>query len=138
MPDKAWKRAERTIAEMLNGKRVPVSGRQRGATPDIEHNDFSIEVKHYAKPSGWAFIQDAFDQATLSVVDNQIPMVCIHKKQTPYRDTVVMFRLGEFIERLLDDECRPKTKWSQMDSPVDIPRGKEAEDLLAWYRNRKP
>jgi hypothetical protein len=40
-----WKACERKIAEILGGVRVPVTGRQRGATPDVEHPSLSIEVK---------------------------------------------------------------------------------------------
>jgi hypothetical protein len=34
---KDWKQAERRIADLLGGQRIPVTGRQRGDTPDIEH-----------------------------------------------------------------------------------------------------
>ena len=42
---KDWKACERKVAALLGGKRVPVSGRARGHSPDIEHERLSIEVK---------------------------------------------------------------------------------------------
>jgi len=32
-----WKRTERSIAGIIGGERVPVSGRQRGDQPDVRH-----------------------------------------------------------------------------------------------------
>jgi hypothetical protein len=37
------KACERNLAELLGSKRVPVSGRARGDTPDIEHPELAIE-----------------------------------------------------------------------------------------------
>ena len=42
---KDWKACERRIADLLGGQRIPITGRQRGETPDIEHEALSIEVK---------------------------------------------------------------------------------------------
>ena len=41
-----WKNIERSIAKLIDGDRVPVSGRQRGSAPDIAHPLLSVEVKH--------------------------------------------------------------------------------------------
>ncbi len=46
LADKNWKRFERRVAAIVDGERVPVSGRQRGYAPDIEHNWLSIECKY--------------------------------------------------------------------------------------------
>lgn len=45
---KSWKSAERRIAAILGGERVPVSGRGREDSPDIEHPILSVEVKSRA------------------------------------------------------------------------------------------
>ena len=50
---KDWKTAERRIAELLGGQRIPVTGRQRGDTPDIEHAALSIEVKSRKSLPAW-------------------------------------------------------------------------------------
>ena len=41
----ASKGIERWWANLLGGKRVPITGRSRGDAPDVEHPTFSIEVK---------------------------------------------------------------------------------------------
>ena len=41
-----WKASERRIAEKLGGKRVPVTGRERGSAPDVEHKLYAIEHKY--------------------------------------------------------------------------------------------
>jgi hypothetical protein len=46
---KDWKTCERRVAEVLGGKRVPVSGRVRGYCPDVEHPTLSIECKNRKK-----------------------------------------------------------------------------------------
>ncbi len=46
-----WKQAERRIAAILGGRRIPVSGRGRGDNPDIEHPALSVEVKARARAS---------------------------------------------------------------------------------------
>ena len=40
-----WKQVERWWALQLGGRRVPVTGRQRGDAPDVEHPRYAIEVK---------------------------------------------------------------------------------------------
>ena len=42
---KCWKQAERRVAELLGGRRVPVSGRACGGSPEVEHPTLPIEVK---------------------------------------------------------------------------------------------
>jgi hypothetical protein len=48
-----WKAAERRIARMLGGERVPVSGRGRGYSPDVKHPALSIKVKTRAALPAW-------------------------------------------------------------------------------------
>ncbi len=50
---KDWKQAERRIASIRGGVRVPVSGRQRGDAPDILHPRLSVEVKPRSKLPAW-------------------------------------------------------------------------------------
>ncbi len=33
-----WKRIERSIAGIIGGERVPITGRARGDTPDVRHD----------------------------------------------------------------------------------------------------
>jgi hypothetical protein len=50
---KDWKQAERRIASIPGGVRVPVPGRQRGDAPDVLHPRLSVEVKSRSKLPAW-------------------------------------------------------------------------------------
>lgn len=91
-----WKHVERKIAEIIGGKRVPITGRTRGSTPDIEHEFLSIEVKHRKKIPNW--IHDAFEQALASMEEGDIPIVVLHEKYMKYEDSFVIIRLKDFME----------------------------------------
>lgn len=91
-----WKQAERRIAAILGGRRVPVSGRQRGDAPDIEHPTLSVEVKARASFPGW--LEDALKQAELSAMDGKTPAVVLHPDGKRYADALVVCRLSEFAE----------------------------------------
>lgn len=58
---KSWKTCERRIAAELGGSRIPVSGRDRGDAPDVDHPSLSIEVKSRKKLPAW--LLDAIAQA---------------------------------------------------------------------------
>lgn len=100
--DKAWKRTERCFAAMIGGQRVPITGRQRGATPDIEHDHLSPEVKLRAKLPGW--LHDAMDQAEQSATGGRTPCVFLKQNGQQYRSAFVVFRVGDFLDRYMPDE----------------------------------
>ena len=64
-PPATWKHEERWWADKYNGKRVPVTGRQRGDAPDVAHPYFAFEIKY-----GWSNVPkrlvNAMDQAVKS------------------------------------------------------------------------
>ena len=93
---KDWKACERKIAELLGGVRVPVSGRQRGAKPDGEHPVLSIEVKSRKTLPAW--LLDALEQAQAATEDGRLPVAVLHQDRKPYRDALVVCRLGEFAD----------------------------------------
>lgn len=102
---KDWKQAERRIAEVLGGVRVPVTGRQRGATPDVEHATLSIEVKSRKALPAW--LLDAMEQAEAAATDGRLPVAVLHQDRKPYRDALVVVRLEDFASHLeRDDEYR--------------------------------
>lgn len=69
-----WKASERKIAELLGGKRVPVTGRERGFAPDVEHPLFAIEHKYGSVLP--ARFQKAIEQAQAAAVGtDKIPLV---------------------------------------------------------------
>ena len=50
MPDKAWKKRERDVAQYFNGTRTPLSGGNGKVTrADVIHDDLFIECKLRAK-----------------------------------------------------------------------------------------
>lgn len=69
---KDWKAGERRVAELLGGQRIPVSGRGRGGTPDIEHDRLGVEVKARAAFPAW--LEDALRQTELSTRDGKTPV----------------------------------------------------------------
>jgi hypothetical protein len=97
----AWKANERLIAESIGGKRVPVSGRQRGDQPDIAHNYLGIEVKLRASLPAW--MHDAMDQAKKASRSNQTPCVILRHKGQRAKEAFVMFELGAFKKRFMPE-----------------------------------
>jgi hypothetical protein len=96
-----WKQAERRIAAILGGRRIPVSG--RGDNPDIEHPALSVEVK--ARASFPAWLESALRQAELelSATDGKTPAVVLHQDRRKYPDALVVLRLSEFAELVRSD-----------------------------------
>ena len=95
MTDKDWKRNERETAKRLGGRRVPVTGRQRGDQPDIEHGGLSIECKKRNNIPNW--IKDAVDQAVASIKNpEQVPIVQIHEKYQRRDNDLIIMRLCDF------------------------------------------
>ena len=96
MTEKVWKAVERRIAKFIGGVRVPVSGRQRGDAPDIEHNWLSIEVKYRKKLPEW--LHDAMDQAVKSARLRQLPCVFLAERGKRVEDYYMIVRLGDAKE----------------------------------------
>jgi hypothetical protein len=96
MTDKLWKQAERKLAEILGGRRVPVTGRQRGSAPDVEHKRFSIEVKHRENLPDW--ILDAMNQADESNNGSQISVVLLHQKGMAYTESLAVIRVKDLAK----------------------------------------
>jgi len=95
MPDRAWKATERRVGALLGGRRVPVTGRQRGSAPDVEHVDYSIEVKHRAKLPRW--ILEAMDQANKAASGAQLPIVVLHQSGDRFAEALVVIKLENFL-----------------------------------------
>jgi Holliday junction resolvase len=98
MTEKCWKRAERRIAELLGGRRIPVSGRQRGDCPDVEHPTLSIECKSRKSLPNW--IEDALVQAEASSRGGQVPVVVLHQHGQRYRDALAVMRLEDLRQEM--------------------------------------
>jgi hypothetical protein len=98
MPDKSWKVAERKVAEILGGERVPVNGRIRGSAPDIEHPLLSLEVKSRRSIPAW--LTEALEQATASSRDGRLPVAVLHQQGSHYADSVCLVRLQDLADYL--------------------------------------
>ena len=94
MSDKAWKATERAVAAMIGGKRVPITGRQRGDVPDIQHPWLSPEIKHRQTLPAW--IHDAISQAIAAAKSDQLPIVVLHEKGKRHTSDLVVMQLGDF------------------------------------------
>lgn len=99
MADKLWKSAERKIASLLGGQRVPITGRQRGSAPDIAHPTLSLEVKHRESLPDW--LMDALEQADMANDGEKISTVILHQKGMKYEDCLTLIRLSDLV-KLLD------------------------------------
>lgn len=97
---KNWKSVELALAKILSGERVPITGRARGSAPDINHEVFSIEVKHRKSLPEW--IKDAMDQAEKSNSSGKkLPIVILHEKHMRFNDSFVMVRLKD-LNKLIE------------------------------------
>jgi hypothetical protein len=94
--NKTWKNTERAVAKILGGKRVPITGRNRGDAPDVAHIWLSIEVKHRKQVPEW--IKDAMSQAVASQRGEQLPVVILHEQGQAHKNDLVIIRLGDFQE----------------------------------------
>ena len=92
----SWKRTERVVARRLGGERVPVSGRQRGDVPDVKHELWSDEVKHWSRMP--VRVVEAMQQAKAAVRGDQVPIVVLHAADTHHDEDLVVVRLGDFVD----------------------------------------
>lgn len=102
MPDKSWKVAERRVAEILGGERVPVNGRIRGSAPDVAHDTLSLEVKNRKSIPAW--LTEALTQATASSRDGRLPVAVLHQQGKPYADALCVIRLEDLAEYMETSE----------------------------------
>jgi hypothetical protein len=100
---RAWKRDESEIARLLGGERVPVTGRQRGYRPDVDHPWLAVEVKSFATlPQR---VAEAMDQAEKAAAYakrreqcDKLPVAVIHSKNTHRGNSLVVMRLSDFLD----------------------------------------
>ncbi len=95
-----WKQIERWWALQLGGRRVPVTGRQRGDAPDVEHDRYAIEVK--AGKCMPTRLRDGMRQAMASAamhpVGARTPLLCVTHTSGPGRprEHYVILRLEDW------------------------------------------
>ena len=75
MPDKAWKKRERDVANYFNGKRTPLSGGNGKVTrADVIHEELFIECKLRAKHTAISLWDDT---AKLAKEEGKTPVICL-------------------------------------------------------------
>ena len=90
-----WKATERAVMKRLGGRRIPITGRQRGDVPDGEHDWLAVEIKHRKEIALW--LRDAMAQAVAcSEGGAKLPIVVIHELGRRHDDNLVMIRQEDF------------------------------------------
>jgi hypothetical protein len=92
--EKPWKRTERKMAARLGGRRVPITGRSRGSTPDVNHEWLAIECKPRQSLPEW--LHSAMAQAVASVRGQQLPVVVLHETDQRHQNDYVVIKLSDF------------------------------------------
>ena len=97
-PSQTWKSWERFWAMNLGGKRVPVTGRQRGDAPDVAHDRYAIEVKYGKVMSARLLLGMAQARAAAVTQPGHIPLLCITQTVAGQRDNehYVMLSLADW------------------------------------------
>ena len=81
MPDKAWKKRERDVAQYFNGTRTPLSGGNGKVTrADVIHDDLFIECKLRAKHSAVKLWDDT---KILADKEKKTPVIALCEKNRP-------------------------------------------------------
>jgi hypothetical protein len=102
--DKTWKAAERRIAELLGGARVPLLGR-KGC--DLDHPVFFVEVKHRKSIAGYlwdGFLAQILAGAREAGETERIPAIALHRPGDDYANALICFRAGDYdrlVRRIL-------------------------------------
>ncbi len=92
-PDKLWKAAERRLCKMLGGTRRGPTGRDDS---DCVHEWLAVEVKCNKKMP--KYIMDWMVQASRNSESGHLPIVVWHYPSRPYKSSIVMLRLGDFLD----------------------------------------
>jgi len=105
MSDKTWKRAERRVSKWLSSafggecKRVPVTGRQRGATPDIDGDKYGLSVECKYRQTIPEWLTEAMTQAKAYGDSRGLePVVVVIPAGKAIGDALVIRRLRDFAE----------------------------------------
>jgi hypothetical protein len=91
-----WKRTEQSIAGIIGGERVPITGRARGDAPDVRHERLSVVVKHRQSIPAW--LTTALTQARAAARGDQVPVAIIHRHGGRHGDDFLCMRLAVFVQ----------------------------------------
>ena len=88
-----WKHAERRVAGLLGGKRLPVNGRGQ---IDVDAGWCAVEVKSRKSIPAW--LKKAVHQARTGARPDQFPVVVVHETGSEYLDAVVVMSMRDFVD----------------------------------------
>jgi hypothetical protein len=92
--DRTWKQAERRVARLMGGRRVPCSGAGGGA--DVVTSWCAVEVKHRRRLPAW--LTAALAQAERAAREGRLAVVVLHEHGQRYAHSLVVLRLQAFQE----------------------------------------
>lgn len=117
MADKAWKRAERTVARFVGGKRTPLSGSNSHHTSgDVIHSRLYIEVKYRKRFSVLTLMTAVRIQARR---ERKLPVVVLQEARSRDRYYLVSERDLARLVRIL----------ARQRSVIDGRRAKERQGI---------
>lgn len=98
-----WKDTERLSAKRAGGKRIPITGRSRGSTPDHTTASGLWAVEYKMRSKLPQLLHDAMDQAVKAVRNEQTPIVILHEKHQRLDKDYILLRRADFerIERTI-------------------------------------
>ena len=82
------KEAEKAIAKLLGGRRVGILGKE-----DIDHPDYTVEVKSRKTFAGSKFLEQAEQHNT----GDKTAIAVVHVTGKRHADDIVMIRLKDFL-----------------------------------------
>jgi len=92
MTDKAWKADERKVADVLGGKRIPLSGASEISSKcDVDCSWLLVEVKRRARFSAVRWLDKICESAR---AEGCIGAVAVHVSGS--RDWIIILRLDDF------------------------------------------
>jgi len=98
MPDAPWKRFERWVAKVTQGRRTGNVGLD---TADVQHEWLAPECKYRGKLPKW--LKEAMDQAERNARGERLPCVWLTEKHARYWNSLVIMRAHEFVGRFVED-----------------------------------
>ena len=98
MPDKAWKKRERDVANFFSGQRTPLSGGNGKITrADVIHDNLFIECKLRAKHTAVSLWDDT---AKLAKDEGKTPVIALCEKNRPRSRLMVH---SDDLKKIKDD-----------------------------------
>lgn len=100
-----WKRAERKVARLLQGKRNPVSAQITLKLPDVDGGRLAVEVKDWDPARLPKWFTNGFTQAEAAARVGQIPVLVIHPHGVRYVESYAVVRLRDLLNLVFGNDA---------------------------------